>query len=41
VPNLWYTGCDIRKRILLFMLFWLWKEIENECLSSEKEEFTL
>jgi len=23
VHNLWYTGCDIWKTILLFMLFWL------------------
>jgi hypothetical protein len=40
VLSLWCTGCDIRKRILLFMLFWLWKETENECVSSEELEFS-
>jgi hypothetical protein len=37
VLNLWCTGCDIWKTILLFMLFWLWKKTENECLSLEEE----
>src|ERR687890_1379939 len=41
VRNLWCAGCNIRKRILLFMLFWLWKETENECMSSEEVEFSL
>jgi len=39
VFNLWHTGCDIRKRILLFMLFWLWKEVEREkiCIGLDED----
>ncbi len=38
---MWRTGCNIRKGILLFMLFWLRKKTENECVSSEKDESTV
>jgi hypothetical protein len=34
--NLWCTGCDIWKGVLLFLLFWLWKETENERITLSK-----